>query len=81
VLLADLSTLETVLRTAHQAGRLPAVRVDPVTMLVDHTAILDRPSTSVKCPTVKPEVYIRKIIIIIIIYIFIYIYIYIYIIM
>jgi hypothetical protein len=35
----------------HQAGRLPAVRVDPTTVLEDHTAILERPSTLVKCPT------------------------------
>jgi hypothetical protein len=27
------------------------VRVDPATVLEDHTAILDRPSTPVKCPT------------------------------
>jgi hypothetical protein len=51
VLRADLSTLETVLRTVNQAGRLPAVRVDPATVLEDHTAVLDRPSTPVKCPT------------------------------
>jgi hypothetical protein len=51
VLWAGLRTLETVLRMAHQAGRLPAVRVDPATVLVDHTAILDGPSTPVKCPT------------------------------
>jgi len=49
MLRADLSTPETVLRTAHQAGRLPAVRVDPATMLVDHTTILDGLSVSVKC--------------------------------
>jgi hypothetical protein len=51
VLRADLRTPETVLRTAHLAGRLLAVRVDPTTVLEDHTAILDRPSTPVKCPT------------------------------
>jgi hypothetical protein len=51
VLWADLSTPETVLRTAHQEGHLPTVRVDPATVLEDHTTILDGPSTSVKCPT------------------------------
>jgi hypothetical protein len=43
--------LEIILRTVHQAGHLPAVRVNPVTVLEDHTAILDGPSTPVECPT------------------------------
>jgi hypothetical protein len=34
---------------AHQAGRLPAVRVNPATVLEDNTTILDRPSVPVKC--------------------------------
>jgi hypothetical protein len=41
MLWADLRTPETVLRTAHQASCLPAVRVNPVTVLEDNTAILD----------------------------------------
>jgi hypothetical protein len=49
VLSADLRSPETVLRTVHQAGRLPAVRVNPATVLEDNTAILDRPSAPVKC--------------------------------
>jgi hypothetical protein len=34
---------------AHQAGRLPAVRVNPATMLEDNTTILDKPSAPVEC--------------------------------
>jgi hypothetical protein len=33
----------------HQAGRLPAVWVNPATVLEDNTAILDGPSTPVEC--------------------------------
>jgi hypothetical protein len=36
---------------AHQASRLPAVRVNPVTVLEDNIAILDRPGMPVMCPT------------------------------
>jgi hypothetical protein len=43
----------TVLQTADQAGRLPAVRVDLATVLEDHTAILDGPGTPVKCPMLQ----------------------------
>jgi hypothetical protein len=50
MLWADLCTPETILRTAHQVSNLPAVRVYPATMLVDHTMILDSPSVSVKGP-------------------------------
>jgi hypothetical protein len=50
MLRADLLTPETILRMAHEASSLPAVRVYPATMLVDHTVILDRPSVSVKGP-------------------------------
>jgi hypothetical protein len=50
MLRADLRTLETILRTAHQASRVPVERVYPTTMLVDHTTILDGPSVPVKCP-------------------------------
>jgi hypothetical protein len=49
MLRADLRTQETILRTAHQASRLPVTQVYPATMLVDLTAILDGPSVSVKC--------------------------------
>jgi hypothetical protein len=49
MLRADLRTLETVLRMAHQTSHLPAVRVSPATMLEDNTAILDRPGMPVKC--------------------------------
>jgi hypothetical protein len=49
VLWADLRTLETVLRTTHQAGRLLAVRVNPATVLEDNTVILDGPSAPVEC--------------------------------
>jgi hypothetical protein len=45
----DLRTPETVLRTAHQTSRRPAVRVNPATVLEDNTAILDRPGMPVKC--------------------------------
>jgi hypothetical protein len=48
---ADLHTPETILRTAHQTSRLPAVRVCPATMLEDHTVILDGPSAPVDCLT------------------------------
>jgi hypothetical protein len=51
MLRADLRIPETVLRTAHQPSRLPAVRVNPATVLEDNTAILDRPSMSVECLT------------------------------
>jgi hypothetical protein len=49
MLRADLRTPEIVLRTAHQTSRLPAVRVNPATVLEDNTTILDRPGTPVKC--------------------------------
>jgi hypothetical protein len=38
------------LRTAHQTGSFPAVRVHPATMLVDYTTVLDRPGVSVHSP-------------------------------
>jgi hypothetical protein len=49
MLRADLRTLETILRTVHQACRLPAVRVCPATVLEDNTVILDGPSAPVEC--------------------------------
>jgi hypothetical protein len=49
MLRADLRTSETILRTANQTSRLPAVRVSPTTVLEDNTAILDGPSAPVKC--------------------------------
>jgi hypothetical protein len=49
MLRADLHTPETILQTAHQTSRLPAVRVNPATVLEDNTTILNGPSTSVKC--------------------------------
>jgi hypothetical protein len=51
MLRADLRTLETILRMAHQASRLPAVWVCPATVLEDHTAILNGPGVPVKCST------------------------------
>jgi hypothetical protein len=49
MLRADLRTPETVLRTAHQTSHLPAVRVNPTTVLEDNTALLDGPSVSIEC--------------------------------
>jgi hypothetical protein len=49
MLRSDLRTPETILRTAHEASRLLAVRVCHATMLEDNTAVLDRPSVSVEC--------------------------------
>jgi hypothetical protein len=51
VLGVGLYTLEVIIRTAHQAGSLPLVRVCPTTVLVDYTMVLDRPSVSVEGPT------------------------------
>jgi hypothetical protein len=49
MLRADLRTPETILRTANQASRLPAVWVSPATVLEDNTMILDGPSAPVEC--------------------------------
>jgi hypothetical protein len=43
-----LCTPGVILRTAYQAGSLPAVRVPPATVLVDYTMILDRPGVLVE---------------------------------
>ena len=48
MLRADLRTLETILRTAHQASCLPAFQVCLATVLEDNTAILDGPSALVE---------------------------------
>jgi hypothetical protein len=44
----SLYTQEVILRTAHQAGSLPTVRVPPVTVLVDYTMVLNRPGVLLK---------------------------------
>jgi hypothetical protein len=49
MLRADLHTPETILRTANQTSRLPAVQVSPATMLEDNTEILDGPNALVEC--------------------------------
>jgi hypothetical protein len=49
MLRAYLRTPETILRTGHQTSPLPAVRVNPTTVLEDNIAILNGPSALVEC--------------------------------
>jgi hypothetical protein len=49
MLQVDLHTPKTILRTTHQTSHLPAVRVNPATVLEDNIAILDGLSAPVEC--------------------------------